>query len=133
MHNVVDINNIVGQRQLISSKAVLLFIKITLKTTSNFFMLQVSEKFRSRALKFPGLISGCTIDWFFRWPRDALTAVARHFLEHFEIVSTKEVKDNLINLMGELHDNIADSCGEYYDRYVNNTFSFHITSLYHIL
>lgn len=32
----------------------------------------VGEKFRTRARKFPGLISGCTIDWFLPWTRVAL-------------------------------------------------------------
>jgi hypothetical protein len=29
----------------------------------------VGEKFSTRARNFPGLINGCTIDWFLPWPQ----------------------------------------------------------------
>ena len=77
---------------------------------------QVGEKFRSRALKFPGLISGCTMDWFQRWPRDALIAVADHFLSTFDIECTVQEKKQLIQNMGTVHDGVAESCMEYFNR-----------------
>jgi dynein heavy chain len=34
----------------------------------------VGNKFSRRAMQFPGLINGCTIDWFLPWPEEALTS-----------------------------------------------------------
>nr|XP_031825788.1 dynein heavy chain 8, axonemal [Nomia melanderi] len=77
----------------------------------------VGEKFRSRALKFPGLISGCTINWFWRWPRDALYAVGDHFLKKFKVICSSEVKQQLIEVMGDIQDDVNNICVEYFDRF----------------
>ncbi|CAK9824517.1 Dynein axonemal heavy chain 8 [Anthophora retusa] len=77
----------------------------------------VGEKFRSRALQFPGLISGCTINWFWRWPKDALYAVSDHFLMKYKIICTPEVKEHLVKVMGDVHDDVNDTCAKYFDRF----------------
>lgn len=76
----------------------------------------VGEKFRSRALKFPGLISGCMIDWFQKWPMDALVAVSTHILTDVEVNCTENIKNELIKMMAYVHDNVSETCIDYFDR-----------------
>ncbi|XP_077876201.1 dynein axonemal heavy chain 8 isoform X2 [Ictidomys tridecemlineatus] len=77
----------------------------------------VGEKFRARSLKFPGLISGCTMDWFSRWPKEALIAVASYFLLDYNIVCSGEIKKQVVETMGLFHDMVSESCESYFQRY----------------
>ncbi|MGH0152445.1 UNVERIFIED_CONTAM: hypothetical protein FKN15_022453 [Acipenser sinensis] len=77
----------------------------------------VGEKFRSRSLKFPGLISGCTMDWFSRWPTEALVAVSHYFLSEFHIVCSPDVKIQVEQTMGNFHDKVSVTCETYFQRY----------------
>ncbi|XP_037951167.1 dynein heavy chain 8, axonemal [Teleopsis dalmanni] len=82
----------------------------------------IGEKFRTRSLKFPGLISGCVIDWFQKWPEDARVAVSRHYLKDYEIVCSDEVKESVIDIMSWVHNTVSEACTSYFDRFRRTTF-----------
>ena len=67
-------------------------------------------------MRFPGLISGCTIDWFQPWPKEALVSVAEHFLDSYDVVCEPEVKIDMVESMGLIHDQVSKSCHEYFQR-----------------
>jgi len=79
----------------------------------------VGEKFRSRALKFPGLISGCTLDWFQPWPREALIAVARHSLVSFTLMENPEIRTDVEKALGSIQESVAEVAKEYFQRSVS--------------
>ncbi|XP_037644332.1 dynein heavy chain 8, axonemal-like isoform X1 [Sebastes umbrosus] len=84
----------------------------------------VGQKFRSRSLKFPGLISGCTMDWFTPWPNEALVAVSNYFLSAFPMVCSADVKASVVTTMGTYHDKVSDACESYFERFRRRT---HVT------
>jgi dynein heavy chain len=72
-------------------------------------------KFATRARRFPGIYSSCSIDWFLPWPRDALVAVASALVgdQMESIECTQEEKASLLEHMGEVHMLAVDTCAEY--------------------
>ncbi|CAH1389658.1 unnamed protein product [Nezara viridula] len=84
----------------------------------------VGEKFRYRAMRFPALVSGCTLNWFQPWPRDALVSVASHFLVDFSIDCTTEIKNELVDALGYIQDIVSTTSSEYFQRFRRST---HVT------
>lgn len=53
--------------------------------------------------KFPGLVSGPTIDWFLPWPEEALVAVSHGLVAEFPMDCPGDVKSLLMTHMGVVH------------------------------
>nr|XP_042899545.1 dynein axonemal heavy chain 5 [Parasteatoda tepidariorum] len=77
----------------------------------------VGEKLRAHALRFPGIVTGCTVDWFQPWPKEALISVSKHFLRDFDLQCEAPVKTEVIRTMGDIHDLVAEQCAEYYQKF----------------
>jgi dynein heavy chain len=79
-------------------------------------MSPVSAKFPERARRFPGVITGCTVDWFLSWPEEALVAVSQGVIKDMTIDCTPAIREQLIIHMGMVHKIVVDSCEEYFSQ-----------------
>ena len=64
------------------------------------------------------------MDWFTRWPKDALIAVSQHFIASFDVICTPEVKEQVVQTMGIVQDAVSVSCISYFERFRRST---HVT------
>lgn len=62
------------------------------------------------------------MDWFQGWPEDARIAVSRHYLQSYPLVCSAETKNQVINMMSFVHNNVSETCVLYYDRFRRQTF-----------
>lgn len=74
----------------------------------------LNPKFSERARKFPGLINGCTINWFLPWPTEALVAVSTGVIGSMAIKCDTSTKDKLMRYMAVAHQAIVESCESYF-------------------
>jgi len=77
----------------------------------------VGVKFANRARNFPGLINGCTIDWFLPWPQEALIAVSTKFIGDFPMACNDDDKFKLQEHMGNVHVAVTRACKEYFEKF----------------
>jgi dynein heavy chain len=82
----------------------------------------VGDKFSTRARNFPGLINGCTIDWFLPWPQEALIAVSTKFIGDFQMACDDKAKHELQKHMGFVHVAVTRACKEYFEKFRRNVY-----------
>ena len=107
-------------------------IQDTKEAIFRFFLQRVKQKlhvvlsttpagtsFRRRCRLYPPLINCCTIDWFDKWPLDALRSVAISFLEISELDREQEsnstLKESMSKVFVEVYRSVEEETQKFYD------------------
>jgi dynein heavy chain, axonemal len=77
-------------------------------------MSPVGDTLRIRCRQFPSLINCCTLDWFSRWPEEALLFVSREFLKELPDVS-EEVREGLAQMCCKIHISVEETSSQFWD------------------
>lgn len=84
----------------------------------------VGEKFRERTIQFPSIINCCTIDWYQKWPPEALYSVAdRFFTEKESELNIVEYKEALCRMAVEIHSSAGKEAENYYQELRRRTYT----------
>nr|CAH7757603.1 unnamed protein product [Callosobruchus chinensis] len=92
-------------------------------------MSPVGDAFRRRCRMFPSLVNCCTIDWFEKWPQDALLSVAQNSLKE---IDTEEVSNKLADICVFVHESVENMTVRFYNemrRYYYTTPSSYLEAI----
>ncbi|VVC96958.1 unnamed protein product [Leptidea sinapis] len=92
-------------------------------------MSPVGEAFRRRCRMFPSLVNCCTIDWFTKWPPEALLSVAEQCLQPMGDAAIIEKISKLCVTMHEDVDKMTDRLYDEMRRYFYTTPSSYLDLL----
>jgi len=76
-------------------------------------MSPVGDTLRVRCRMFPSLVNCCTLDWFSRWPEEALLYVSSEFLKELDLPS-EEVRRALAEMCMVIHTSVEEESDKFY-------------------
>ncbi|XP_004692998.1 PREDICTED: dynein heavy chain 14, axonemal [Condylura cristata] len=92
-------------------QSLLLFFQKRVYKNLHIFMTMspVEPNFRHNCRVYPSLISSCTIDWYDKWPEEALFHVANSFLrENVDLETRENLKEKLAPTCVQIHKSVKD-------------------------
>jgi len=79
--------------------------------------IQTGERVRQLAMRFPRLLTECTVSWFHGWSTEAFVDVATHEMADFDVDCESEVKRDLCSNLASAHQQAVDMSAVYRQRY----------------
>ncbi|SBS89829.1 dynein heavy chain, putative, partial [Plasmodium ovale curtisi] len=82
----------------------------------------IHKEFALRYQQFPCIYNCVTIDWFLKWPLEALVNVSTAYLDNFNIDIEDNLKSDFYNLFAIIHQKVSETCETYKERMRRNTY-----------
>lgn len=113
-----EVRPMAKEQKLYDSRDVLLKFFVQLVRDNLHIVLAfspVGEKLRNRCRQFPSIINCCAIDWFDKWPQDALYSVAQREYSAQERLGLGEFVEKLSQMSVKVHADVQERSELFYD------------------
>ncbi|KAF6274521.1 dynein axonemal heavy chain 14 [Rhinolophus ferrumequinum] len=100
-------------------QALLSFFQKRICKNLHIFMIMnpIGANFRQHCRVYSSMISACTIDWYEKWPEEALLIVANSFLEEkVDLQNRENLKEKLAPTCVQIHKSIKNLSTEYFQK-----------------